>query len=475
MTTPNAVSAPAPMSREAIAGVALSKTDVIAAIATASGRSGIGIVRLSGPDLSPWVGGVLGRQAIEAGRALRSRFLAGDGDTLDDGIALYFAAPHSYTGENVLELQGHGGLAVQGAVLRRCLELGARLAEPGEFTRRAFLNDKLDLAQAEAVADLIDADTSSAARAAMRSLSGEFSNEVHAIVEALTQLRMFTEATLDFPEEDVEFLEAERAGAKLDALGVRLDTLLQRARQGQLLREGLQVVLIGRPNVGKSSLLNRLARDDIAIVTPIAGTTRDAVRQRIEIGGVALHVIDTAGVRDEGQADEVERIGIARTWAAARSADCALVVVDDTRGMTDEDRAISARLPAAIRRIVVHNKTDLSGAAARLERDGGEARVYVSAKSGAGIALLETAILDAAGWQPAAPAQFLARERHVVALRSAAMHVATAAPHLSQRPAALELVAEELRLAQNVLASITGEFSADDLLGEIFSRFCIGK
>jgi tRNA modification GTPase len=360
-------------------------------------------------------------------------------------------------------------------VLRRCIELGARLADPGEFTRRAFLNDKMDLAQAEAVADLIDADTTAAAKAALRSLSGEFSREVSALVDALIHLRMFTEATLDFPDEDVEFIEAERAGAQLADLLRRLDSILQRARQGQLLREGLHVVLIGRPNVGKSSLLNRLAREDLAIVTPIAGTTRDALRQRIELGGVALHLIDTAGVRDPAEADVVERMGIERTWAAAGDADCALVIIDDAAGVTDEDRVIAERLGPQVKRIVVHNKIDLSGSAARVERATDAMHVFVSAKRGDGLALLESAILAAGGWQEFMPSQFLARERHVAALLTAAAHVRSAVPLLERRPPSLELFAEELRLAQVALSGIRGEFTSDDLLGEIFSRFCIGK
>ena len=327
--------------------------DVIVAIATAPGRGGIGIVRLSGTDLSPWIRGLLGRAALPPRQAVHANFLGGEGAALDDGIALYFAAPRSYTGEDVLELHGHGGPAVLAGIVQRCVELGARLAEPGEFTRRAFLNDKLDLAQAEAVADLIDAGTAAAARAAMRSLSGDFSREVRALVDALVHLRMFTEATLDFPDEDVEVIEAARARKQVAALAARVAGILQRARQGQLLREGLQVVLIGQPNVGKSSLLNRLAKDDVAIVTAIAGTTRDAVRQQIEIAGIALHVIDTAGVRDLAAADEVERLGIARTWAAAAAADCALVVVDDAAGITAGDEAVLARLPAVLLRLVV--------------------------------------------------------------------------------------------------------------------------
>ncbi|MBK9607167.1 MAG: tRNA uridine-5-carboxymethylaminomethyl(34) synthesis GTPase MnmE [Betaproteobacteria bacterium] len=449
--------------------------DVIVAIATAPGRGGIGIVRLSGTDLSPWIRGLLGRAALPPRQAVHANFLGGEGAALDDGIALYFAAPRSYTGEDVLELHGHGGPAVLAGIVQRCVELGARLAEPGEFTRRAFLNDKLDLAQAEAVADLIDAGTAAAARAAMRSLSGDFSREVRALVDALVHLRMFTEATLDFPDEDVEFIEAARARDQVAELAARVAGILQRARQGQLLREGLQVVLIGQPNVGKSSLLNRLAKDDVAIVTAIAGTTRDAVRQQIEIAGIALHVIDTAGVRDLAAADEVERLGIARTWAAAAAADCALVVVDDAAGISAGDEAILARLPADMRRLVVHNKIDLSAWPARVESHGAVTHVHLSARTGAGIALLESALLQVAGWQATVPDQFLARERHVLALKAASTHIAAAGELLASLAPALELFAEELKLAQSALSAITGEFTPDDLLGEIFSRFCIGK
>ena len=450
-------------------------TDVIAAVATPPGRGGIGVVRLSGPDLSSWIAGILGGPVPEPRRATYRTFLDARGAAIDRGIALLFPAPHSYTGETVLELQGHGGPAVLGVLLQRCLELGARLAEPGEFTRRAFLNDRLDLAQAEAVADLIDAGSAAAARAAMRSLSGEFSREVHAAVETLTRLRMFVEATLDFPEEDIEFIEAARASEQLRAARAQVDAILRRARQGQLLREGLRVVLIGQPNVGKSSLLNRLAREDVAIVTPIAGTTRDTVRQPIEIEGVVLHLIDTAGVRELDAADPVERIGIERTWAAAATADCAVVIVDDARGIAAEDRAILERLPKTVARIVVRNKVDLSGAPAGAWQDGEGRHLRLSAKTGEGLAFLESALLESAGWTEQTAEQFIARERHVQALRNAGERLGFANALLAARPVQLELVAEELRLAQEALSAITGEFTADDLLGEIFSRFCIGK
>lgn len=450
-------------------------SDVIVAIATPPGRGGIGIVRLSGQDLGPWLEGLLGHPVLPPRRAVLAGFLSGDGTLLDRGIALYFPAPHSYTGESVLELHGHGGPAVLAALVQRCGDLGARLAEPGEFTRRAYMNERLDLVQAEAVADLIDAGSSAAARAAMRSLSGDFSRQVAALVDALIDLRLFTEATLDFPEEDLEFIEAEGAGARLDALRGQVDQILQRARQGQLLREGFQVVLIGQPNVGKSSLLNRLARDEVAIVTPVAGTTRDTVRQEIELEGIAMHIIDTAGIRDAHVSEVVERLGIERTWTAVGRADCAVLIIDDTAGITADDRRILSRLQPALRWLVVHNKIDLSGEVARGEERDGTTHVYVSAKTGAGMELLEAALLDAAGWSGGEDGQFLARERHVRALLTTARHLADAAAILARQRPALELLAEELRLAQETLSSITGEFTADDLLGEIFGKFCIGK
>ena len=448
--------------------------DVIVAIATPPGRGGIGIVRLSGPDLHHWCVELLGRETIVPRHAVFGRFIDAEGGEIDRGIAVYFAAPHSYTGEDVLELHGHGGPAVLAGIVRRCVELGARLARPGEFTQRAFLNDKMDLAQAEAVADLIDAGTAAAAKAAIRSLSGEFSREVNELVAALVRLRMLTEATLDFPDEEIDFIEAADALGQAASLRARVAQILQRARQGQLLREGLQVVLIGQPNVGKSSLLNRLARADVAIVTPIAGTTRDAVRQQVEIAGVALHIVDTAGVRDMDAADEVERLGIARTWTAAANADCALLVVDDRVGITAGDEAILRRL-SSLPRLIVHNKIDLSGGRARTQVRQGVTHVWASARTGEGTPLLESALLELAGWEATVPEQFLARERHVLALQAAQRHLDAVQPLLARSPPALELVAEELRLAQVALAAITGEFTADDLLGEIFSRFCIGK
>ena len=450
----------------------MAANELIAAIATPAGRGGIGIVRLSGPDLSRVVEGIVGRP-LTPRVATSTDFVGAHGETLDQGLALYFPAPASYTGETVLELHGHGGPAVLAQILRRCLDLGARLAQPGEFTKRAFLNGKIDLAQAEGVADLIDAATATAARAAARSLSGAFSAEVRALVEGLTELRMFTEATLDFPDEDIEFMQRSDASGKLAKLRERLDSIAARARQGSLLREGLDVVLIGQPNVGKSSLMNQLAGDDVAIVTPHAGTTRDAIRSSVEIRGIPLHIIDTAGLRES--ADPVERIGIERTWATIARADLALIVSDAREAGAHADAAIVARLPPSLRRIAVRNKIDLAGTEPTRSAIAGAEEVWLSAKTGAGVELLRDAMLAAAGVHEDMEGTFLARERHLHAIRMAATHLDEASRHLRASPPPLELFAEELRGAQQSLAAITGDVSADDLLGVIFSRFCIGK
>lgn len=449
--------------------------ETIAAVATPPGRGGVGIVRVSGPEAPRLAVALTGRQLVPRA-ATFATFGEGDGTPLDQGIALMFEAPSSYTGEHVLELQGHGSPAALRRILARCVELGARLAEPGEFTKRAFLNGKLDLAQAESVADLIDAATTTAARAAARSLTGEFSREVHALVEGVTGLRMFTEATLDFPEEDLEFVQAADARGKVDALAAALARLLARAGTGERLNSGLTVVLIGRPNVGKSSLLNRLVRDEAAIVTPIPGTTRDTVERQIEIGGIPLSVIDTAGLRET--MDEVERIGIARTWSAVERADLALLLVDAREAadaLDAEDRALLDRLPPALPRIVVHNKADLAQASPHCESREGRTHVWLSALTGEGVELLEREVMRAAGLESGTEDAFIARARHVAALEDARAHLAAAAAQLAQPAPALELFAEELREAQQALGTITGEFTADDLLGVIFSRFCIGK
>lgn len=442
-----------------------SPSELIAAIATAPGRGGIGVVRVSGADVAGIMTGVLGRR-IAPRMASYGCFLDAGGQTLDEGIALYFPAPHSFTGESVLELQGHGGTQVLQLVLARCLELGARPAEPGEFTRRAFLNDKLDLAQAEAVADLIDAQSQAAARSAVRVLSGEFSRRIDTLTDGLVRLRMLVEATLDFPEEEVDFLRKADAEGQLAAIEQGLAGVLAQARQGALLREGLSVALIGQPNVGKSSLLNRLAGYEAAIVTDIAGTTRDTVRESIQLNGVPIHIIDTAGLRDTE--DTVEKLGIARTWAALEQADAALLLVDAQHGMGEAEAGILRRLPD-IPRLTVHNKIDLAGEPARLSADGSE--VWLSAETGEGVDLLCRRLLELGGWQAGHEDAFMARTRHLSALHEAAAHLRAARGAAGR----LELFAEELRLAHDTLAQITGEFTADDLLGEIFGRFCIGK
>jgi tRNA modification GTPase len=430
----------------------------IAAVATPVGRGGIGVIRLSGTATETIAGKILG--FLPAPRhATRAVFRDARGEALDEGIALYFPAPSSYTGEPVLELQGHGGPMVMQALLAACLDAGARLAEPGEFTQRAFLEGKLDLAQAEAVADLIDAASREAARSALRSLAGEFSTAIRAMQSQLIELRALTEAMLDFPEEEVDALHRNDAAARLDAVRGALAEVLGKSRQGSLLRSGIHVVLAGRPNVGKSSLLNRLAGEERAIVTPVAGTTRDALREPIQIDGVPLVLVDTAGLRLSS--DLVERLGIERTQRELERADLVIAIFEAGKGSdTLED------LPAGVPRIDVYNKIDLvpsftapAGALA------------VSAKTGAGLESLRRAILEGSGWSSTGEPVFLARERHLRALERARGHLEAAARE-SRR---WEFFAEELRLAHAALGSVLGEFSSDDLLGEIFSRFCIGK
>jgi len=451
------------------------EADPIAAIATAPGRGGIGIVRVSGRDIETIVCGVLGAgpaRALAPRQATVAAFLDAQGRAIDRGLALRFVAPHSYTGEDVLELQGHGGPVVLREVLARCLEagaaVGARIAEPGEFTRRAYLNDRLDLAQAEAVADLIDAGTAAAARGALRSLEGDFSRAAAGLAEELTQLRALTEATLDFPEEEIDFLRAADAAARLDRAAAALDDVRRRARQGALLREGVRVALIGAPNVGKSSLLNALAGQDVAIVTEHPGTTRDRIERPIEIGGIAFHIIDTAGLRATD--DPVERLGIERTLAAAADADVVLELVDDR---TPEAGAAVPQRAAGAVHLLVRNKIDLSGAAPGVHAG----QVRLSARTGAGIDALRAQLLHVAGWDAGAPEEgvFLARARHLHALERAAAHLAAARAHGAAGAQRLELFAEELRLAADALGEITGAVSSDDLLGAIFARFCIGK
>ena len=445
--------------------------DPIAAIATASGRGAVGIVRASGADLSGLIDTLFGRR-LAPRVATYLPFTDAAGAVIDQGLAIHFPAPHSYTGEDVLELQAHGGTVVLQLLLARCLEASAalRLARPGEFTERAFLNDKLDLAQAEAVSDLIEASTEAAARSAGRSLSGAFSAEINALRDRLIQLRMLVEATLDFPEEEIDFLEKANARGRLADITAQLDSVLARARQGALLREGISVVIAGQPNVGKSSLLNALAGAELAIVTPIAGTTRDKVSSTIQIEGVPVHVIDTAGLRESN--DEVERIGVARSWDEIERADAVLFMHDLTRlGQADYDAGeaqIEARLPAA-RLVHVLNKSDASPAAP------GTAGLVLSARTGVGITELRAKLLELAGWHAQPEGLFTARTRHVQALRATREHIGLAAEQAARADAALELLAEELRLAHDALGEITGAFGADELLGEIFSHFSIGK
>ncbi|HSC62611.1 MAG TPA: tRNA uridine-5-carboxymethylaminomethyl(34) synthesis GTPase MnmE [Caldimonas sp.] len=464
------------------------REDPIVAVATASGRGAVGIVRLSGASLAPLAAVLCGR-ALAPRQATYAPFLDAAGAPIDHGLAIYFPAPHSYTGEDVLELQAHGGPVVLQLLLARCLEAGAelvgetgrerlphlRIAAPGEFTERAYLNDKLDLAQAEAVADLIEASTEAAARSAARSLDGAFSREIDGLAAALIELRLLVEATLDFPEEEIDFLVSADAQGRLERATAGVDAVLLRARQGALLRDGIRVVLAGQPNVGKSSLLNALAGAELAIVTATPGTTRDKVAQTIQIEGVPVHVVDTAGLRDA--TDEVERIGVSRTWAEIEGADAIVFLHDLTRLGEAEydagDAAIAARLPTGLvgegRLLNVFNKLDLRRHASIDEG------VLVSAVSGDGLDVLRARLLALAGWQAAPEGLFIARARHVHALQRARAHLDLAAGHAAQGNAALELFAEELRLAHDALAEITGGFSSEDLLGAIFGRFCVGK
>jgi tRNA modification GTPase len=426
------------------------------------------VVRVSGQDLLPFAQVLTGKQPVPR-RAAIADFLAVDGAPLDQGLMLYFPAPRSFTGEDVLELHGHGGPVVMHSLLARCVELGARLAEPGEFSRRAFENDKIDLAQAEGIADLIEAASAQAARAALRSLSGEFSRAVHALTDALAELRSLIEATLDFPDEEIDPLADTDIIPRMEQLRAALTRLRARAGEGSVLRSGLTVVLVGLPNVGKSSLLNRLAGEERAIVTEIAGTTRDAVRETIQVEGIPLHIIDTAGLRDTE--DVVEKLGIERSWREIGQADIILQIVDARAGVTPADQAVAARLPSGIERLVVENKADLAHRESGRRVVHGTVHLTMSAKNGAGVELLHDELLRVAGWRGHGEDALLARARHLEALAAADARLSVAAAQLDR----LELAAEELRLAQEALSGITGEFTADDLLGMIFGKFCIGK
>ena len=468
-------------------------SDPIVAIATAPGRGAVGIVRVSGRDLAPLIDALCARQ-LKPREATYLPFRDAAGQPIDHGLAIHFPSPHSFTGEDVLELQAHGGPVVLQLLVARCLQAAEeiasggprprlpnlRVAEPGEFSQRAFLNGKIDLAQAEAIADLIDASTEAAARSAGRSLSGEFSKEIHTLRDALIHLRMLVEATLDFPEEDIDFLQKADAAGQLTALQRQLAQVQQRARQGALLREGIKVVIAGQPNAGKSSLLNALAGAELAIVSAIAGTTRDVVSQTIQIQGGPLHVADTAGLRDSS--DEVEQIGIARAWGQIESADAVLFLHDLTRASlpdyakADADilRTLGDKLPPGVPVLDVWNKRDaMPAGAAGLATE--ENSIAISAKTGDGIEALRQRLLAIAGWQALPEGVYLARARHVQALERVDRHIAIAVDVLAAGIPALDLLAEELRLSQNALNEITGSFGADELLGEIFSRFCIGK
>lgn len=448
--------------------VSTNSTDTIAAIATASGAGGIGVVRVSGPLSQHIAVEILGHCPAPRHAAYLD-FKQANGDLIDRGIAIFYPNPHSYTGEDVLELQAHGGTALMQILLARCISLGARQAEPGEFTRRAYLNDKMDLAQAEAVADVINAATQEAAQSAVRSLSGEFSLYINTLLSKLIDLRMYVEACLDFPEEEIDFITQGRVAEKLSAIINELQVIFAKAKQGSLLREGINVVLVGQPNVGKSSLMNQLAGEEVAIVTSIAGTTRDTIKNAIQINGVPLHIIDTAGLRETD--DEVEKFGIARTWATLETAHIALLLVDATHGITETEKSILERLPQKTRKIWVHNKIDVTKEPALVQEKAHAAHVYISAKTGLGVDLLKAELLKLAGYQNHSEGVFMARARHLQALDTVDTHLQRAQNQMTSA----ELVAEELRLAQEALSTITGEFTPDDLLGEIFSKFCIGK
>lgn len=456
-----------------------SESQPIVAIATAPGRGGIGVVRISGKHLRPIAQALFGRE-LTPRHAHFLPFRTSEGELIDEGIVIYFEGPHSYTGEDVIELQGHGGPAVLRRVLQRCLQAGAqsgiRHANPGEFTLRAFLNDRIDLAQAEAVADLIDASSEAAARSAVSSLSGAFSELINQLAEQITHLRMLVEATLDFPEEEIDFLEKYQAAEQLSHLRAQLSEILLQAQQGAILREGLHVVLAGQPNVGKSSLLNALAGDDIAIVTDIAGTTRDRVSQLIHLDGVPIHIVDTAGLRDTQ--DTVESIGIARSWDEIAKANV-ILHLHDARTPNDElDSEITRRLPPNTPVLRVFNKIDLLDETAILALPSStddSTAMNISVRNKQGLDTLRKALLDIAGWSPSTQSPWLARERHIQALSLSDQHLRFAAEHASHSDQVLDLFAEELRLAHMELCSITGTFTSDDLLGEIFSSFCIGK
>ncbi len=444
----------------------LKNHDTIAAVATPAGRGGVGIIRLSGPEVKKISECILGTLP-EPFKASHRLFKDDKQQTLDDGIAIFFPSPNSFTGEDVLELQGHGGHIVMDMLLQRCLELGARVARPGEFSERAFLNDKLDLTQAEAIADLIDSGSEQAARSALRSLQGEFSKAIDSLLMKMIEMRVYVEAALDFPEEEIDFLADESVMIRLNSIKDQLSEITAKATQGSLLRNGLNLVIIGEPNAGKSSLLNVLSGQDSAIVTDIAGTTRDILHESINLDGMPLHLIDTAGLRESE--DTVEKIGIDRAWQAVKKADMALLLLGDSQTVTNSEEIIK-KLPNTLPLIVVQNKIDLDKTEAGLRND----KIYISAKYNLGIDVLKEELKQRMGYQKNAEDIFIARRRHLKALENTQNLVNNAEVQLLEFNAG-ELMAEELRLAQDELGQITGKFTPDDLLGEIFSSFCIGK
>jgi tRNA modification GTPase len=441
--------------------------DTIAAIATASGIASIGVIRISGSQAKQIAQAILG-QTISPRVAYYLPFLDSDQTVIDRGIAIFFAGPHSYTGEDVLELQAHGGSIVLQLLLQACLKQGARQAEPGEFTKRAFLNGKMDLAQAEAVVDILNASTVQAAKSAMRSLSGEFSKLIHILLNELTELRVYVEACIDFPEEDIDFISAGRIQERIHNIQTELAKIFKQSQQGVLLKDGLVVVLIGQPNVGKSSLINQLSGDEVAIVTPVAGTTRDTISTDIQIQGVPFTLVDTAGLRETN--DEIEKIGIAKTWKTIERANIALFLVDANHDIGEKEKSILDRLPQEVKKIWVHNKIDLTEHLAEIQYQS-DPHVYISAKHGEGVDLLKKVLLESVGMQDLGENAFTARTRHLKTISLVADYLNLSLANLAQA----ELLAENLRLAQQELSSITGEFTADDLLGEIFGSFCIGK
>lgn len=448
----------------------MNSTDTIAAQATPVGRGGVGIIRISGPAVTQVAQAVLG-QLPRPRIASFLPFKTPQGEVIDEGLAIFFPRPHSFTGEDVLELQGHGGPVVMDWLLRTVLQQGVRLARPGEFSERAFLNDKLDLAQAEAIADLIDAGSEQAARAALRSLQGEFSRVITELVEAVTRLRVYVEASIDFAEEEIDFLAEGQVSQQLTQLVQQLRLIRNKAQQGSVLKEGIHIVLAGQPNAGKSSLLNALAGREAAIVTPLAGTTRDVLREEIHLDGLPLHVIDTAGLRES--TDIIEQEGIRRTWQAIEQADCVLFLVDATRGWQGEDATILQKLPAKLPVIVVMNKSDLLTKPLRDDIPVKHQTLIISAKQGSGLDELTAALKQQVGYQAAGVGTFMARRRHLAALDEADAALQRAIVLAQNKQG--ELIAEELRLVQQALGQITGEVSSDDLLGKIFASFCIGK